>query len=837
VFHGGSTNASFVFNNDVSIVIKGTAGSQTFYTFGATPVSGSIPDPTSASASAPLGYQDGLFSITGLTVASIIPDLTIKAIGEKSDGSPNSAVVQSRFQFVTANPVVTGDNAAQFAISDVTANAHLYYTIDGSDPSTTNGVDLGTVATPTNLWNVAFQIQSNTLFKVRAFRNNYQPSAIVSALFSATNFVANQISFGFASGEASSAFVGSPGQTFYAPVTMSTLPNTEMYSLQFNITVTNGGAASNPGPAFFGGFGFQSMLVGPVVPIPTNYPAGFALYSPIPPAMFNGTQLISGLVTNNAYNLLGVGWAERYSQTNLYNTLAQDLIQYSIAHDDLYLQGGGKVIAGGYSFQIPGNAQPGQQYQIQIGRPSATSDGIGAPGSSVYIATPTNGSLAYGPINSIKVVTVGQIKYVAGDVYPFSWFNAGDFGKGYLNNADVEQVFETAIYALNSPPTGSDFFDAMDSCGHTYVDNGHGYLEQSLTADTSGLFDGNDTTINQIAFGDGQLDVTDVYVTFRRSLDPSLTWFRRYWTNSAPGLRVAEIVPNIVPRALVKSGGAAKPKVAGASTNSPQVNFSASNFLASAGKTIQVPITAQIFGAYPLRVLMLNLSVVPLDGSPALTTAVSFVPNPALATPALTDTKGPGNYAATWLDSTIAGLTGNATLGTLSVTIPTNASSSSAYAIHFDHASASPNGIASFPKQTLTGLITLSSRTNSSYGDGIPDSWRLRWFGTVNNLLSVSNACPTGDGVNNWKKFVAGVDPNVANDFPSVNAKTPVPSGATSAIHWPSVSGKQYAIERAGSLFPGAWTAIATNTGTGTDMEFDDTSAGAVKFYRVRILP
>ena len=31
------------------------------------------------------------------------------------------------------------------------------------------------------------------------------------------------------------------------------------------------------------------------------------------------------------------------------------------------------------------------------------------------------------------------------------------------------------------------------------------------------------------------LDVCDVYVTFRRSLDPSLTWFRRFWTNGVLG--------------------------------------------------------------------------------------------------------------------------------------------------------------------------------------------------------------------------------------------------------------------------------------------------------------
>ena len=146
------------------------------------------------------------------TISQVAPFLTVKAIGAKSDGSPNSAVVKTLFQFVTGNPNINGNNAAQFTISDITVDAHLYYTLDGTDPWPTNGVDLGTVETPTNVWNVGFPISTNTLFKVRAFRDNYQPSAIVSNWFSPQDFVANKISFGFASGEASSDFVGSPGQ-------------------------------------------------------------------------------------------------------------------------------------------------------------------------------------------------------------------------------------------------------------------------------------------------------------------------------------------------------------------------------------------------------------------------------------------------------------------------------------------------------------------------------------------------------------------------------------------------------------------------------------------------
>jgi hypothetical protein len=616
------------------------------------------------------------------------------------------------------------------------------------------------------------------------------------------------------------------------------LPNNQIYSLQFNLTAIN--AVSNS-------TGFQSMLMKkieeglgippytnvfvPPITVPQKYVA-------IAPGMF--TNLIGGFTNltftntlNGVTNLLGVGWLERKGVTNLYDTLAHDLITYSIAHDTLFQEANGSVILGTYWFQVPTN---GQTPQIQIGRPSATSDGVGAPGSAVFISAPTNGSLSSGAINSIKIISLGQPKYIAGDCAPFGWFNAGDFGNANLDNSDVAQIFQSACYSYDSPLAGSDFLDSMDSSGNTYTDRRNGYLELNTAA--VGLLDGNDLNINQIAFGDGKLDVTDVYTTFRRSLDPSLTWFRRFWTN---GVRVAEIIPQ--PQRLVLTrteGGKASnsPHPLVLSSDPPSVHFTAADFIASADQTLQIPITAQVFGPYPLRVLMLNLTVNPLDGSPPLTDPVLFTPDSALGQPTMTASRGNGNYAATWLNSGIPGLTNTALVGTLTVHVRGSAPANAAYAVHFDHASASPNGLGTLPQQTLTGLITLSDRSASSYGDGIPDSWRLRYFGSISNLLSQAGADADGDGANNWQEFVAGTDPtDPASCLQVSTTRSAAQSKAESVIHWPSVTGKQYLVERATSLFGADWVSVSTNIGTGTDIEFRETTGGSIRFYRVQPLP
>ncbi|HEY1788526.1 MAG TPA: fibronectin type III domain-containing protein, partial [Verrucomicrobiae bacterium] len=858
------TNGLVTVNNDLSYTITQdpTVG-ETFYISGLTPVSGS---PATNGTTFNNNFQNGSPIPQQALPITIYTNLTIEAVTENSYGD-YSSIASAHVVYQAGSPaIIGGTNAALFYLSDATTNVIYFYTTDGTDPLTNQIAGQEIVGTNT-VMPLGINISSNFLFSVRAFRGGYLPSGLVTNVFLSQNFQGDELTWGFASGYCSSTFVGSPGETFYAPVTLTTLSGAVAFSMGFDMIVTNLG----PDPVPTGGFGFESCLM---------KPAGTGIVTPIPPYAFlgeysgtpspgqvikyDGTNFVNMEATNTSLNELAVGWFEMAGQTNLYNTTAQNLLSMSEAFIEQIPDGQhpNQVIVGGYSFQVPTNAQPGEQYEIMLQRPSADNDGMGANGSSVIINVPSTGSLSNGPINGIKIVTIGQPKYLAGDVYPFQWFNAGNFGSGDLINHwvdDVQEVFDAAIYGLNVPLASSDFYDAMDSAGgFGAYDAAAGYWTNSnVTANNAQrnqLFDANDnTTINKMAFGDGVLDICDVYTTFLRANFSGMYWFQRFYTNdTVNGVfgRVAQAITvqtNV--NGAVSSGGGAGQGGGGSSqspqsiTNTPTVHFAAGDYIASADQTLLIPVTATVYGVNPLRMLMFNVSVTPLDGSPALTTPVTFNPSAPFSNSSVYNSEFASNSITTCAQaflpltypiSSSAAVTGSNVIGYLNIKIPANATSSSAYALSFAHASASPNGLISFPKTTYTGLITLSGRTNSSYGDGIPDSWRLRYFGTVDNQLSVSNADADGTGMNNWQKYQAGLNPtdptSVLNEgTDQAMAQSP----QDFVLYWPSVNGQTYIIKRSPTLFPGQWTAISTNIGDGTYMEIHDTSGGPKGYYEV----
>lgn len=830
------TFSDATFFTEPIIAVASDANTQTIYTLGSSPglfSEDTIPAPNAQNSQPVPPYSDGLapsqVKPSIITPRSDMPDITLKVVST-AEGRRPSPIVKARIVFKVAPVSILGDNPASFQVTSDTPGAEIWYTTDDTMPTNAPPSIPADTATLSIIANAPFT------FRARAFREGFKPSDIATKAFSPTEFKANRISFGFERGEASSDFVASPGQTFYAPVTLSLLPGTKMYSLQFNVTVTHLGTA----PPIMGAnqFGFESTLM-------ENIPPGSGIYRVIPPAMFanfatnpppesnlvnrDGVPFSSLLFTNTTDNLLGVGWLARGGITNepLFNVINQDLITFSQPHDTLFLKTGGKVVVGAYKFVVPPNAAQGDKYRITLGRASATSDGIGGPNSDVYIDIPTGGSLTAGTINAVKEVTVGQRGYIVGDAAPFKWFNAGDFGNESLLSDDVMQVYQTAVYGLNAPIPGSDFFDAMDSCCDTVID-------------VNDLFQGDNTTINTIRFGDGRLDVADVYVSFRRSLDPSLTWYYRFWDN---GVRVAQPranlfrgKPNLPAEEL--SNAFALPLLE--SDAPPSVRVSAPDYTVAGGEELRIPLRVQIHGAYPLRTLLFNVQVEALDGSPAVVEQVHFEPSPGLGAPTLNTSRGLGNYSAAWLNRATPGLAGDTTLGVLRVRVPAGLNAKDAYRVRFAHFSGSPNGLAVFPQSVQDGLLLTTARDHSSFGDRIPDTWRLRYFGSVANHLSHEQADADGDGMNNLDEFKAGTNPvDLHSQFRVAMATGAGGStGQAVVLRWPSAAGKSYTIESSTGIIGAGWIPVAESVpGTGLEMQHTVREEGAaMRFYRVRIV-
>lgn len=133
--------------------------------------------------------------------------------------------------------------------------------------------------------------------------------------------------------------------------------------------------------------------------------------------------------------------------------------------------------------------------------------------------------------------------------------------------------------------------------------------------------------------------------------------------------------------------------------------------------------------------------------------------------------------------------------------------------------------------------ITATNGPTDTVGDGIPDAWRVRYFGgtgTTTNALSCAACDPDGDGQQNRSECLAGTDPLNAADWLRITAVSP------GRLAFPTVAGVRYAVETNRDLLHGQWAPLTNGVlGTGNLIEIGDPSAVGLdrQFYRVRVIP
>ncbi len=132
-------------------------------------------------------------------------------------------------------------------------------------------------------------------------------------------------------------------------------------------------------------------------------------------------------------------------------------------------------------------------------------------------------------------------------------------------------------------------------------------------------------------------------------------------------------------------------------------------------------------------------------------------------------------------------------------------------------------------------MWAVSSMTQDSDGNGIPDWWEATHFAGITNALS--DADDDGDGADNIHEYVAGTDPLNQSDVFRLLGLTPVAAPVGVEIKWSSVGLKQYDIERSTNLTAG-FSLLETNLeASATEFMYTDTTAtnDTPYFYRIKV--
>ncbi len=817
------------------------------------------------------------------------------------NGFVNSPTTVQSFNLVVADPLISPNGATNFnpvkvSFSDATTNAVLYWTIDGSDP------DSSSASVPMANGSGSILLAQNGALKVRAFRNGFAVSQVISASFnlsvaplvvtpvgaldidsvtvslsSATVGAALRYTLdGSAVTPASplyagplsivtntvltaagslSGFVDSPTvvnnyqiqvdtpsmnpQSGYFPsgsqVTFSVLrPDAVIYwtttgqdptmsdtvytgpisidqvnfpTKDLRILKARAFAPNTLPSAVVAGQSFSTNVVGVprdfvggvgaslVMPVVVNLTTNQILRSlqfrlEIAPLSASAPPLPSHMTplnisTNDFVPLVGNSGVFQYSTYQIGPT--SGVVYAALDSETTPIQNFGVVL--NMLVPVPANAHPGDTYNVSVSQVSGTSDGA----QNVVPLSPLPN----------RTLTISNLAYLVGDSALGRWYNAGDFGDGNLDNANVNNAF-LASEGIHVPPAGTNVYNAMDA----YPPDGPGFVG-----------------------GDGQIRFLDWNTILKRSLRlDSQNWMRAHTTGGMLTNWSTSLDPS----------GLARPKTETALPPG-QVWLRQAQIrgvpVANAvpGALCQVPVWVNVLPGYSLAGLQFRASLVPENGAPPVTQPLSFLPALA-ASPKLVTYLN--DVLCAWpIPSGITPLlAGSNFLGYVQCPIPPNALQGQSYALQFSYCDGAPDMLTQYDLESFQALVWVAStpRTQPSLTS---DEWKIHFFGSTDAVQAADAADPDGDGVPNWQEYLAGTDPTNRQSVLQLTTSVASNSKGINGVNlgWLSAPGKSYVVEACPTL-NGTWSPVTTLSGDGNPQLITVTNkAGQHQFYRLRL--
>lgn len=585
---------------------------------------------------------------------------------------------------------------------------------------------------------------NNVQFKVRAFKAGYTPSSVTEKLFLFSDLQTSSIGI-------TRDFTAGIGSTVILPVEVRLAPDDSLKSLQFKVEVTPNGTAPQISTQF------RNLAIS------TND------FIRVPPPSTNApiaTSYTDGTKTGLTISFIG-------SSTGLNIT--------------------DSAVVALLAVPIPPSATVGQSYVISVQEPSGTSDGFQTP---IPLSTFRD-----------RTITITNVSYLVGDSAVASWYNAGDFGNGNLNNNDINNAFHASL-GLFVPYAFSDVFDAMD----TFPEDSAGSVG-----------------------GDGQIRFLDWQIALQRSLRLSSANWSRAW--AAGGVRTASST------GLVSAASVAK-MVTRKSTLAwnRQAKVEATTIEnAAPGSQISVPIHLKVAAGHRVAGMQLRAAVVPQGNAPALTQPVVFNPNLGLTQPITLQGAQDGlplNQAVTaWSivqNPLSPAVEGGVFLGEIIFSIPNTAAPGQSYTVRILNADGAPNLRTQYDFESIPADVWIGTPALIR-SQLISDEWKEFFFGNTAHVLAQGEADPDGDGVTNLQEYLQGTNPAKLRFHTTGLSRGAISDNGGMKLRFFGKSGTTYRVESSSDL--NTWEGMGPDiTGQGTVHELAAPAGPtATRFYRVRI--